>query len=179
MSGSILPFNWRVDTSAAFANDKTLGLTEIRSFFESHGVPLSRFEAQTVQRLSRLIMRRSADLMAAHWAALVHKRDPQFKENHVIAVEGSLFTKNPLYQTYVNQALRGGKLLGWRKAWKIKFASIDGAEGVGAAILAAMTEPDRIASSHRQGKMNIFPLLSIETFFVVMSVMAAWMILIF
>ncbi len=135
-----IPFQLEGGHLAAFANDRTFGLRKTRSFFKSHDMPLSSFEAQTVQRLSRLIMRRSADLMAAHWAAIIHKRDPEFKEKHVIPVEGSLFTKNPLYQRYVNQELR--RLLGWRKAWKIKFASIDGAEGVGAAILAAMTEPE-------------------------------------
>ncbi len=94
-----------------------------------------------IARICSLVARRSARIAAAALAAVVTKMDPQLENNHLIAIDGSLYEKYPGYKAMMNEALL--ELLG-EKAAKIKMVLAKDGSGKGAAVIAAVAVQDKI-----------------------------------
>jgi hexokinase len=89
---------------------------------------------QFLRQSARLIIKRSARLVAATFAGTLLYLDSQLKNHHVIAIDGSLYEKMPLYADFIREALT--EFFG-AKACQIKTELVKDGSGLGAAIAAA------------------------------------------
>lgn len=126
------------DLSAILA-DSTAGL---RSVADTAAVRLGLCslkveELAALQQLTRLVVDRSARLVAATWAGVLYKIDPELTRQHTIAVDGSLYEKMPGYAAGLAQAMED--VLG-PGAGKIALRLSKDGSGIGAAIAAATVQ---------------------------------------
>lgn len=91
-------------------------------------------ERTALKTIAGLVVTRSARLVAATWAGVLYKIDPELKRRHTIAVDGSLYEKMPGYAEGLAQAMKD--VLGDAANQVTIRLSKDGS-GIGAAIAAA------------------------------------------
>lgn len=115
-------------------------LTEVESLFISKlGIITSESERKLIRRLAELIGTRAARLSACGVAALIKKTE--MKTGHCGA-DGSVFNKYPHFKARGAEAL--AEIFGWpsknAKQHPIKIVPAEDGSGVGAALIAALTE---------------------------------------
>ena len=98
---------------------------------------LSEQEQLLLRSAASLIVARSARLVAATWAAVLIRIDPELSRPHIIAIDGSLYEKLPGYAAAITAAL--SELLG-KKASRISCRLVKDGSGVGAALAACQGE---------------------------------------
>lgn len=129
-------------------------------------------EREMMVLMARVLMRRSAYLVASVHKGIIDVVDPKYKEVHKIAVVGSIYEHVPGYRKFLNQALR--ELVG-RKARKIKVAFAP--TGPGGAIIAA-TASENAPSAYPlwPGRFQRVPVFSIAMALpLVVSNIRAWL----
>ena len=95
---------------------------------------LKTSEYKSIQTIARLLTVRSARLVAATWAGVLFKTDPDFVRHHTIAVDGSLYEKMPGYAGQLSNAMTD--IFG-DKAKQVTIRLSKDGSGIGAAIAAA------------------------------------------
>lgn len=88
-----------------------------------------------LQELARLVLTRSARLVAATFLGVLSHIDPALTKSHTIAVDGSLYEKAPGYAATLRQTLQ--EALG-EKAGQVQVRLTKDGSGVGAAVAAAV-----------------------------------------
>lgn len=83
----------------------------------------------------KAIIARSAQLVAATFLGVLQHIDAEFRHNHVIAVDGSLYEKAPGYATQLEFVLK--RALG-NKGGSVELKLVKDGSGIGAAIAAAI-----------------------------------------
>jgi len=92
-------------------------------------------DRQVVKKICRAVAYRGARISAAVLAAVITKVDPQLSSKHVVAMDGTLYEKHPLFATDIKGTLK--ELFGL-KATRIKIVLTKDGSGKGAAIIAAV-----------------------------------------
>jgi len=120
-------------------------------------------ERRLLKDVSMAVAERGARIAATVMLATVIKNDPELKNQHSIAIDGSLFEKFPFFKACMEEAV---KELAGDDASNIKMFLVKDGSGVGAAILAAVAhnaarnsaslrgvagENSRLASGHNLG----------------------------
>lgn len=100
--------------------------------WEVTGLKVSEYKV--IQTTARLVMTRSARLVAATWAGVLLKIDPRLLRQHTIAIDGSLYEKMPGYSRELANAIND--IFGGKAEQIVMRLSKDGS-GIGAAIAAA------------------------------------------
>lgn len=100
---------------------------------------LSQEERKLLRAIAGLITKRSAQLVAASFCAVLRRINPDYTFNYNIAIDGSLFEKMPGYAAAIRKTLN---IFDRRLSDKTTISLIKDGSGIGAAIAAA------IASSH-------------------------------
>jgi hexokinase len=95
---------------------------------------VSAADRQIVRRIGRLVADRSARIAGAAISAVLTWIDAGLEENHAVAIDGSLFEKNPRYQAQIKKMLCD--LFGNRARGIKLFLAKDGS-GIGSAIAGA------------------------------------------
>ncbi len=104
--------------------------------FASAGIrDVSETERAAVCEIGRIVATRSARIAGAAIAAVATWMDPPLERDHTVAIDGSLFEKNPAYQAWMAGIL--DELFNDRAARIRPVLAKDGS-GIGAAIVGAM-----------------------------------------
>ncbi len=118
--------------------DASLNLKEIDNYLRILGVPYSDLHTRKCfQELSRLISIRSARLSATLMVAVIKWMDQQVCERHIVGIDGSLYEKSNNYKNYVITFL--SEILN-EKISNVTLSPLSDGSGIGAAIIAAITE---------------------------------------
>jgi hexokinase len=116
--------------------DETEKLHAIETFLENKGISNISFHDKTVlKRLCETVSTRAAGLGAGAISAVVSWMDPELKDRHTVAVDGSLFEKYPGFGLKIENTFK--KLYG-EEAKKITLVHSRDGSGKGAAIMAAV-----------------------------------------
>lgn len=116
--------------------DETEKLHEIETFLENMGIShISLYDKIVLKRLCEIVSTRAAVLGAGAISAVVLWMDPELKDRHTVAVDGSLFEKYPGFGLKIENTFK--KLYG-EKAEKITLVHSRDGSGKGAAIMAAV-----------------------------------------
>lgn len=92
-------------------------------------------DRQIVKKICRVVTSRGARVSAAALAAVITKIDPELSKSHVVAMDGTLYEKHPLFAADIKNALK--ELFG-PKAKRVKIVLTKDGSGLGAAIIAAV-----------------------------------------
>lgn len=99
------------------------------------GADITQADCAFLRRLTRTVVARSAQMVAATYLGILDVIDPEHNDHHTIAVDGSLFGKMPTYAKEMARALAEG-LDGERGQADLIWAG-DGS-GIGAAVAASL-----------------------------------------
>jgi hexokinase len=125
------PYALKSENLFEILNDATSGPEKTSALFSD----ASAQDRQLVKNVADLVVTRSARIFAAISYAIVWVKDPDLTSKHIVAVDGSVYTKNPVYQSKVKEAAKD--LLG-EKADRLEFTITQDGSGVGAAVIAAI-----------------------------------------
>ena len=115
---------------------ETENLDEMEAFLKNNGISnISLFDRSVLKRLCQMVSTRAAGLGAGAIAAVISWMDPQLKNRHTVAVDGTLFEKYPGFGAKISDTLQ--KLYG-ETAEKITLVHSRDGSGKGAAIMAAV-----------------------------------------
>ena len=131
-----IPYSLRAEDISTMLADHTANLNEVANVVEScwrmSGLKIE--ERKALKTIAAFVTVRSARLVAATWAGVLYKIDPDLSRHHTIAVDGSLYEKMPGYAEALVQAMQD--VLGVASKQVTIRLSKDGS-GIGAAIAAA------------------------------------------
>lgn len=130
-----IPYSLTTEDISAMLADQTQDLEAVAGIAATcWGMgKLEAAERAALKTIAALVVNRSARLVAATWAGVLYKIDPEFRCHHTIAVDGSLYEKMPGYAEALAQALKD-VLRGASNQVTIRLSK-DGS-GIGAAIAA-------------------------------------------
>ena len=115
--------------------------------FQLHGDMINTFDAPTdmpyndlfiLKDAARLISARAGRMIGAIIFAAIQKQDPEMERDHIVAVDGSVYSKNLRMREYIDAGiaeLRPG--LANDRGGRISFQSVPDASALGAAVAAA------------------------------------------
>ena len=109
--------------------------TKLNQLFTDYHVPIkvqTDYDAQLIHVLALLIQNRSAQLAATEIVGAIRLIDPKGIHHHTVAMDGSLFEKNPLYQKKLNETIAT------LKSNNIQIKFMKDSSGIGAAIAACL-----------------------------------------
>ncbi|MCP4578115.1 MAG: hypothetical protein GY846_17730 [Deltaproteobacteria bacterium] len=116
--------------------DETEKLHEIEAFLTNNGFSKISLQDKTVlKRLCQMVSTRAARLGAGAISAVISWMDPELKDRHTVAVDGTLFEKYPGFGARISDTLK--KLYG-ENVEKITLVHSRDGSGKGAAIMAAV-----------------------------------------
>lgn len=98
---------------------------------------LTEQQLAALRKLTESVVGRSAWLVGATYAGILRYLDPGLRQNHVIAVDGSLYEKMPGYQAGIRAGLEA--ILG-AGARGVETRLVKDGSGIGAAIAALVAE---------------------------------------
>ncbi|KAM3122652.1 hexokinase [Candidozyma auris] len=129
-----------MDTSfpARIEEDPFENLSDVQDLFQTHlNIQTTVAERKVIRRLSELLGERSARMSVCGIAAICKKRG--YKTAHC-AADGSVYEKYPYFKERAAQALRD--IFGWADDQEdpIVIVPAEDGSGVGAAVIAALTE---------------------------------------
>ncbi|MBP2634566.1 MAG: Hexokinase [Firmicutes bacterium] len=131
-----IPYSLTAEDISAMLADHTQDLEAVADIAASRWdmSSLVVHERTVLKTIAGLVVTRSARLVAATWAGVLYKIDPDLSRHHTIAVDGSLYEKMPGYSEDLAQAMKD--MLGEAANQVTIRLSKDGS-GIGAAIAAA------------------------------------------
>jgi len=100
------------------------------------GVESSVEEREALRTLARLVVTRSARLVAAALLGTLSHMDPRLESPHRVAVDGSLYGGYPGYAGLVRRGLE--ELTGSERADRIRLEFVKESTALGAAVIAAV-----------------------------------------
>ena len=116
--------------------DKTEKLHAIEAFLANNGISNISLQDKTVlKRVCQMVSTRAAGLGAGAISAVILWMDPELKDRHTVAVDGTLFEKYPGFGVRISDTLK--KLYG-ENVEKITLVHSRDGSGKGAAIMAAV-----------------------------------------
>ncbi|EGO62626.1 hexokinase [Acetonema longum] len=116
------------------ADDSPAGQVTGRFFAETYGLTVQPEQIQALRRLAGLIVCRSARLVAAAYLGVLRHLDPDLTQQHMIAIDGSLYEKMPGYAGLIRQTLEEQLE---DRAGQTGIRLVKDGSGLGAAIAAA------------------------------------------
>jgi hexokinase len=116
--------------------DASAGLSGVKRALGAIGINSTALaDRRAVQQICGLVMTRAARISAAAIAAVITKTDAGLSKKHTVAIDGSVYEKNPDFSLAVTKALR--ELFG-RRSSRIRVVLSKDGSGIGAAIVAAV-----------------------------------------
>ena len=134
------PF-WKKDSlktgdMSLIEGDETETLQEIETFLRNKGLSnISLYDKTVLKRICEMVSTRAAGLGAGAISAVVSWMDPELKDRHTVAVDGSLFEKYAGFGLKIENTFK--KLYG-EKAENVTLVHSRDGSGKGAAIMAAV-----------------------------------------
>lgn len=128
---------WKFNTSqvALAEGDRSKRLDKIGKLLKELDKPNSSYSDRLmVKKVCGMVSARSAQISSAVIAAVILWMDPKVKNDHAVAIDGSLFEKWPDYRRHIRSSLRN---ILKEKAVKVSLALIKNGSGKGAAVAAA------------------------------------------
>ncbi len=126
----------KTDHMSLIEGDETTNLSKVEEYFNNSGISNSTLHDRTMlKRLCEFVSARAARLGAAAISAVITWMDPELKDMHTVAIDGSLFEKYPGFETKMTDVF---KILYGKKAEKITLVHSKDGSGKGAAIIAAV-----------------------------------------
>ncbi len=133
-----VPRVFKTEYMSYIAADRTVGLVKTNSLLRKLGIKDSCCQdRQVVKKICNFISGRAACLSAAALAAIILKIDPDLSRRHTVAVDGTVYEKYPGFANGINACL---KRIFAKKSSKIKISLTKDGSGIGAAIIAAVTD---------------------------------------
>ena len=121
--------------------DNTRHLARINSLLRRLGITNSTFEdRQHLQRLCLAVVKRAARRSAAATVAVATRVDPELKEKHTAAIDGSVYQNIHSFRVEMNAAYR--ELLGSEKATNLNSVLTKDGSGIGAGVTAAVVSAE-------------------------------------
>lgn len=134
-AGLARPWKFNASQVALAEGDRSKRLDRIGKLLKGLGKPSSSYpDRLTVKKVCGMVSTRSAQISSAGIAAVILWMDPGVKNNHAVAMDGSLFEKWPDYRRHIRSSLR--EILK-EKAVKVSLVLTKNGSGKGAAIVAA------------------------------------------
>ena len=131
-----VPYAFTTEYISDMAFDESEDLTATAMLLGSLGVADSTLDdRRRLRDLAAAVARRSAHLVAATIAATVTYIDPNIRNDHIVAADGSVIRGYPGYQAEVRRGLQD--ILGHR-AELIQIVYLRDGSGLGAAVVAAV-----------------------------------------
>ncbi len=123
--------------------DESGDLSAVEALLRELGITSSRLERLTLRAVSRLVVARSARLVATTLVGTLRQIDPALARLHTIAVDGSLWGGYPGYDGLVRAAFE--ELVGAETAARIRPEFVRDSTAAGAAVIAAVAGRERTA----------------------------------
>ena len=138
--GSAQPFqkknSLKTGDMSLIEGDETENLNEMETFLGNKGITnITLYDKTVLKRICEMVSTRAAGLGAGAISAVVSWLDPELKDRHTVAIDGSLFEKYPGFGQKIETAIK--KLYG-EKAERITLVHSKDGSGKGAAIMAAV-----------------------------------------
>jgi hexokinase len=136
--GSLLKDNQKL--KSLFIEKSSLPSKEVSEFIRNKDYIQATFDcsvadAEIIKHISELVVKRAARLAAGTYVGTVLHMDPDFKQQHMVAVDGSIYEKMTGFKEELRQGL--DEALG-NKAEKIRVQLVKDGSGAGAAVAAAI-----------------------------------------
>lgn len=128
------PFGFDTANLSRIEADRSPGLSETDRLLRALGVESSPQERRALKTLARLVVARSARLIAAALLGTLRHLDPRLESPHRIAVDGSLYGGYPAYDGLVRRGLE--ELAGSERADRIRLEFVQDSTALGAAVIA-------------------------------------------
>ncbi|MCK4858871.1 MAG: hypothetical protein KAT58_12935 [candidate division Zixibacteria bacterium] len=117
-------------------SDTSRKLTKVEDYLDSIGIIDSALaERALLQRICELVSRRAMRISAAAMSAVVTWMDPELKDNHTVAIDGTLYERYPGFKKTILATLTQ---LHGKDAGKIKLVHTKDGSGIGVAVVAAV-----------------------------------------
>ncbi len=131
------PYSLRGEDLSELLADRTVKLSGVAAWLGKYatGVNSTLESRKSFVKIAALVASRSARLVAGTYIGIVQHLDPLVNRKHVIAIDGSLYSKMPGYASHLNSTLQ--EILG-PKAERVTIRASQGGSVVGGAIAAAM-----------------------------------------
>ncbi len=127
---------FRTEDMSLIAEDETTDLLRVEGFLQHRGITVATPHDKTfLKHLCEITAGRSARLGATAISSVISWMDPELKDRHTVAVDGTLFEKYPHFKTGIIAVLQE---LHGAKAEKILLVHSKDGSGLGAAIVAAV-----------------------------------------
>jgi hexokinase len=116
--------------------DRSAACSDTERLLAGLGVTSSSEERVALRHLARVVVTRSARLIAAGLVGTLRHIDPDLGKPHRIAVDGSLYGGYPNYEGFVRQGLE--ELVGPERAGPLRLEFVRNSTALGAAVIAAV-----------------------------------------
>jgi len=130
------PFGFETANLSRIEADGSPDLSESERLLRGLGIESSAEERRALKTLARLVVTRSARLIAAALLGTLRRIDPRLESPHRIAVDGSLYGGYPNYDGLVRRGLED--LAGSAPADRVRLEFVKDSTGLGAAVIAAV-----------------------------------------
>ena len=130
------PFGFDTANLSRLEADGSAGLADTERLLRGMGVESSVEEREALRTLARLVVTRSARLVAAALLGTLSHMDPRLEFPHLVAVDGSLYGGYPGYGGLVRRGLE--ELVGSERADRIRLEFVKESTALGAAVIAAV-----------------------------------------
>lgn len=120
---------------AAFERDRSPELKKVGIFLTEQGIESSLEERKIIKQICRIVSRRAARISGAAISAVIIWMDPELRQDHTVAVDGTLYAKYPQFRQNIIKTLQQ---LHGAKSNRIKLSDARDGSGVGAAVAAAV-----------------------------------------
>lgn len=128
--------NFKTRHMSLIESDHSEELMKIEGYLEGIGIlDTSLEERQILKRVCRIVSKRAARISAAAISAIVTWMDPQLRDKHTIAIDGTLYEKYPRFRKSI---LKGLEDLHGNARKKIKLVQAKDGSGIGVAVVAAV-----------------------------------------
>jgi len=135
------PFGFSSVNLSRIEADESGDLSAVGALLRELGITSSRLERLTLRAVSRLVVARSARLVATTLVGTLRQIDPALAGPHTIAVDGSLWGGYPGYDGLVRAAFE--ELVGAETAARIRAEFVRDSTAAGAAVIAAVAGRER------------------------------------
>jgi len=137
------PFGFGTANLSRIEADGSEDLAEVETLLRELGIPSSRPERETLRAVGRLVVGRSARLVAAALLGTLRQIDPPLADPHTIAVDGAVWGGYPGYDRLVRDAF--AVLAGPEPAERFRPDFVKDSTAAGAAVIAAVAARERTA----------------------------------
>ncbi len=135
------PFGLDTELLSRFDADRSTALSSVAAGLRRLGVESTLEERRAVRRLARVVVRRSARLVAAALVGTLRFLDPGLAGRHGVAVDGSLWGGYPGFERQVRGAL--DELIGVERTKRLEITFVKDSTSAGAAVIAAVAAQQR------------------------------------